>query len=229
MSSCSRAGASAREICCCCPRCGSIEADPSRSRDAASIAAGVTAVINLVGMLNERGRETFERAHVELAAQGRSGVPQRRSGARAAHERTERRCRGPEPLSPHQGGGRSRRRRIATRVDDLPALGDLRPRRHVPQPVRDGSRAGFRSWRSPAPQARFQPVYVGDVATCFTQALGDDETAGQRYPLCGPTCTRCDSWCATSAKSPVTASDRRARPGARVAAGARDGMAARAR
>jgi NADH dehydrogenase len=34
--------------------------------------------------------------------------------------------------------------------------------------------------------ARFQPVYVGDVAQCFVQALVDDRTVNQRYPLCGP-------------------------------------------
>jgi len=35
-------------------------------------------------------------------------------------------------------------------------------------------------------KARFQPVYVGDVAACMAAALCDDETAGQRYDLCGP-------------------------------------------
>jgi len=37
-----------------------------------------------------------------------------------------------------------------------------------------------------APQARFQPVYVGDVVGCFAHALSDAATIGQRYPLCGP-------------------------------------------
>ena len=34
--------------------------------------------------------------------------------------------------------------------------------------------------------ARFQPVYVGDVAHCFVDALTRCETIGRRYPLCGP-------------------------------------------
>jgi NADH dehydrogenase len=34
--------------------------------------------------------------------------------------------------------------------------------------------------------ARFQPVYVGDVAACFARSVVDDATIGQRYSLCGP-------------------------------------------
>ena len=33
---------------------------------------------------------------------------------------------------------------------------------------------------------RFQPVWVGDVAEAFAQALVDDATIGQRYDLVGP-------------------------------------------
>ena len=34
--------------------------------------------------------------------------------------------------------------------------------------------------------SKFQSVWVGDVATCFVKALQDDETTGQEYELGGP-------------------------------------------
>src|SRR5207244_13028099 len=34
--------------------------------------------------------------------------------------------------------------------------------------------------------ARFQPVFVGDVVRAFVHALADDATLGKRYRLCGP-------------------------------------------
>jgi len=38
----------------------------------------------------------------------------------------------------------------------------------------------------PCPNARFQPVYVGDVARAMLRALDDPETHGKFYELCGP-------------------------------------------
>lgn len=34
--------------------------------------------------------------------------------------------------------------------------------------------------------ARFAPIWVEDVARCFAHAIGDEQTIGQRYNLCGP-------------------------------------------
>jgi uncharacterized protein YbjT (DUF2867 family) len=38
----------------------------------------------------------------------------------------------------------------------------------------------------PCAEARFQPVYVGDVAHAFAEALDDADAAGRRYDLAGP-------------------------------------------
>jgi NADH dehydrogenase len=38
----------------------------------------------------------------------------------------------------------------------------------------------------PCPDARFQPVYVGDVAKALIRSLDDAQTHGMAYELCGP-------------------------------------------
>src|SRR6185369_7315711 len=38
----------------------------------------------------------------------------------------------------------------------------------------------------PAPQARFKPVYVGDVAAALLACVHDGDTRGKAYELCGP-------------------------------------------
>src|SRR5919108_572296 len=38
----------------------------------------------------------------------------------------------------------------------------------------------------PCPDAKFQPVYVGDVARALHYALEEPEAAAQAYELCGP-------------------------------------------
>jgi NADH dehydrogenase len=50
--------------------------------------------------------------------------------------------------------------------------------------------AGLLKWFPVVPlaaaDARFQPVYVGDVAKALLHALDDARSIGRTYPLCGP-------------------------------------------
>ena len=163
-----------------------IEADP---RDAATLdryLRGMTAAINLVGVLHERGRDTFERAHVDLprafvAACGRVGV------ARLVH------------MSALGASGDAPSRYLQSKAagEAQVAASGLQWTIFRPSVIfgREDTFlnlfANLARWFPVIPlagaRARFQPVYVGDVATCFVRALDDEETVGQRYNLCGPT------------------------------------------
>ncbi len=160
--------------------------------DEAALAAafrGCDAVINLVGVLNEGQGETFRRAHVELprkVAQAARKAGVRRLlhmsalGADAANApslylRTK--GEGEAALRVHAGD------RIAYTVFQPSVIfgpGDALTNRFADllriAPV----------FPLACPDARFQPVYVGDVAQAFVNALEDRTTHGQRYLLCGP-------------------------------------------
>ena len=149
------------------------------------------AVINLVGILNEgRNPQGFQRAHVSLVdgvvdACRATGVRRllhmsalnadqergpshylftKGEGENHAHNRSQ-----PEiqvtSFRPSVifGPGDSFFNRFARLLSLLPA----------PFPLA-------------CPDARFAPVYVGDVAEAFAQALMHSATYGQRYDLCGP-------------------------------------------
>lgn len=146
---------------------------------------GVTAVINLVGVLNERGRATFEREHVELprsivaACQG-AGVTRllHMSALGASAD-------GPSQYLRSKAAGEAvvtasglgwtifRPSVIFGREDAFLNLFAKLARVFPVLPVASGN-------------ARFQPVHVGDVATCFAHALVDLDTIGHTYSLCGP-------------------------------------------
>jgi uncharacterized protein YbjT (DUF2867 family) len=162
-----------------------IEADPYSSAALDRHLGGITAAINLVGVLHERGRETFERAHVELpgilaAACRKAGV------ARVLHMSAL----GASPDAPSRYL-RSKAQGEATLADSQLAWTIFRP--SVIFGREDAFLNLFARLARAFPviplagaNARFQPVYVGDVATCFAKALDDPGTAGHRYPLCGP-------------------------------------------
>jgi uncharacterized protein YbjT (DUF2867 family) len=162
-----------------------VEAD---AHDAATLARwtrGATAAVNLVGTLHARGRDTFERVHVELprmlaAACHGAGVTRLLhmsalgASADAASAYLRSKAQGEAAIA---GSGLAwtifRPSVIFGPGDTFLNLFAKLARAFPVIPLA-------------AAQARFQPIYVGDVATCMARSLVDAETIGARYGLCGP-------------------------------------------
>jgi len=174
-----------------------VETDVMQPGVLAQLAAGRDAVVNLVGVLHSRrGRRDergpndygpdFARAHVELA---QAVVNACRAGGvrRLLHMSAL----GADPQAPSEylrskGIGE----RAALAAEDM-AVTVFRPS------VIFGPEDAFLNLFSAlaavmpvivlaCPEARFQPVYVGDVARAFVAALGDRDSSGKRYDLGGP-------------------------------------------
>jgi uncharacterized protein YbjT (DUF2867 family) len=151
---------------------------------------GVDAVINLIGILNERGHSGrgFEVVHAGLpakvvAACVDTGV------ARLLHM---------SALGASLDAS-SHYLRTKAKGEDVAhaAAPELRATSFRPSVIfgrRDSFTNRFARLLTLAPgvfplacaDARFQPVYVDDVARAFEYALGAYRTIGQRYDLCGP-------------------------------------------
>jgi len=141
--------------------------------------------VNLVGILNESGRATFARSHVELAriltaACTAAGV-QRFVQMSALHA---------------DSAGPSRYQRSKGDAEAIVKASQLRWTIFRPSVIFGPEDSFLNLFAQLArilpvialasPNARFQPVYVGDVAQCIALALADDATRDQSYDLCGP-------------------------------------------
>jgi NADH dehydrogenase len=155
--------------------------------------AGCEGVINLIGILNERGHRGrgFQRVHVELAqtvldACAATGVQRllHMSALNAALD---------APSHYLRSKGEAARRVLAA-ADRLhvtvfePSVifgpGDSFMNRFA------GLLRLMPVFPLACPQAKFAPVHVGDVADAFVRSHADPTTFGRRYSLCGPdTCT----------------------------------------
>ena len=146
------------------------------------------AVINLVGILNG-SPEAFRRAHAELPARvvevcGQLGI-QRYLHMSALNADAEY---GPSEYLKSKGAGE-----IAAHAG---AEHGIQVTSFRPSVVFGPDDSFFNRFATllklaPAmplacPNARFAPVYVGDVVEAFVRTLDDESTADQRYELCGP-------------------------------------------
>ncbi|MGE0466178.1 MAG: complex I NDUFA9 subunit family protein [Steroidobacteraceae bacterium] len=158
----------------------------------AALCEGQQAVVNLVGILNEAGRNGsgFARAHSDFArklvAACRRQQVHRLLQVSALHADADH---GPS----HYLRSKGRAERIL-REESGP---DLRFTIFQPSVIFGAGddfinrfarllRAIPLALPLARPGARFAPVWVGDVVAALLRALADDATAGESYELCGP-------------------------------------------
>lgn len=149
---------------------------------------GSDAVINLIGILHESRRNSFTRIHVDLArrvaqACRTQGVP------RLLH------------MSALQAAAEAPSAYLRSRADGEAAIkeagqGALQITVFRPSVIFGRGDSFFNLFARLAQlmpvlllaghRARFQPVFVEDVAQAFIASLERPETIGHTYPLCGP-------------------------------------------
>ena len=162
-----------------------VEGDPHDPATLARWMASATSAVNLIGILHERGRATFERVHVEfpralVAACRDAGV------SRIVHMSAL-------AASADAGSAYLRSKAAGEAVVAESGLDWTIFRPSVIFGRGDSFLNLFAKLAQMFPvvplacaHARFQPVFVGDVAECMARALADDGTIGGRYALCGP-------------------------------------------
>jgi len=161
------------------------EADIHDDATLRQLVSGVAAVVNLVGILNEGSAGDFERVHVEVA----------RKVVESCREAGVRRLLHMSALNA-DAQGPSRYLRSKGQAEAIVAGSGLAWTIYEPSVI-FGREDSFLNLFARLerllpvmalayPQAQFQPVFVGDVARAFDDAVDDDRTHGQRYKLCGP-------------------------------------------
>lgn len=147
--------------------------------------AGMDAVINLVGILHEQGGQTFQGAHVELP----------RKVVEAARIAGVHRLLHMSALNAAPNGPSAylRSKGAAERLVQASGLQATLFRPSVIFGAGDSFLTLFArlaQWVPLLPlacaDAKFQPVWVEDVAQAFVRSLHDDSSTGQSYDLCGP-------------------------------------------
>ncbi len=146
---------------------------------------GIGTVINLVGILHEEGKETFQRAHVELAAKVIDAARVAKVCRLLHMSALNAAPNGPSAYL--RTKGEAEQRVLASGLD----VTTFRPS------VIFGAGDSFLSlffrlakWAPAIPlacaDAKFQPVWVEDVAQAFVRSVNDPASIGQCYDLCGP-------------------------------------------
>ncbi|MBI5165219.1 MAG: complex I NDUFA9 subunit family protein [Magnetospirillum sp.] len=182
-----------------------LHVDIANAASVAAVVQGAQAVVNLVGILYERGRATFERIHHQGAATiataaKTAGVARlvhvsalgADKASAAAYARSK--AAGEEAVLAVFPGATILRPSVVFGPEDdffnrFATLATLSPVLPVYtgdgfKPVRTEAGFSIDAFGSGGPV--FQPVWVGDVAEAIVRALADPQTAGRIYELGGP-------------------------------------------
>lgn len=170
-----------------------IRADCHNPKTLADYFAGQDAVINLVGILNERGDtgKEFHHVHVDLAEKV----------THACKKQAVRRLLHMGALNADSGFGRSHYLLTKGEAEEIvhAAATDRFQVTSFQPSVIFGPEDGFFNRFAKilrltpyfvpiaCPRTKFAPVYVDDVAQAFVASLHNPLTAGKRLALCGPT------------------------------------------
>ncbi len=151
--------------------------------------AGCDTVINLAAILNESKKATFQTVHVDLA----------RNVVQACLAQGVKRLLHMSALNADARQGASAYLRSKGEAEDIAhsaAEHGLRVTSFRPSVIFGPNDHFFNRFAGllryapviplACPDARFAPVYVGDVVHAFMVALDERATIGQRYDLCGP-------------------------------------------
>jgi uncharacterized protein YbjT (DUF2867 family) len=163
-----------------------VRVDVADRDQVAAVSANATAIVNLVGILFERGKRNFRRLHVDAA----------RNIAEAAQKA------GIETVvqvsaigaSQHAAANYARSKAAAEEIlrGLVPTVRILRPSIVFGQEDGFFNLFGRMAVFSPVlplfggGMTRFQPVYVDDVAAAIAACVNDADTAGKTYELGGP-------------------------------------------
>ncbi|MDD9817083.1 MAG: complex I NDUFA9 subunit family protein [Gammaproteobacteria bacterium] len=167
-----------------------VEADVHAPAALRRLFEGCQAVVNLVGILNERGHDGagFYRAHTELA----------RRAAETAQESGIKRFVQMSALNADPGRGRSYYLRSKGQAEAmLPTYRKLQTTIFRPSVIFGPQDRFFNRFARllrvtplafplACPRTRFAPVYVNDVAEAIARTLTRPDSYGQNYGLCGP-------------------------------------------
>ena len=151
---------------------------------------GQDVVINLVGILNEFGKHTFQKVHVDLA----------RKVADACLMKQVPRLLHMSALKANANNGPSKYLRSKGQAENIVhSIHDVKVTSFQPSVVfgtQDDFFNRFAKLLRIPPQfapfplacanAKFAPIFVEDLASAFVKSIDDQQTYGQRYPLCGP-------------------------------------------